>query len=270
MIKKRKGDSCRGTFRRIYRAEASAAFSPVLLAVLLAALPVLLLGSCRRDNAEGLAERLFSLETPGRAASGENYDEKRLEELKEQVEKWRDELNRTIEASQDLAYYYKLLGLKYMDYKSYKLAHENFIKAIEIQPENAVLHYRAGLSAAQMKKSVPGRKEQEEWLKKAEFYYQRAVELSPSYTRALYGLAVLSFYELDKPRQAAEALDQLLKTSPHHPRALFLRANLYLRSGRPEKAVEAYETIMDTAKGEAYKEKARENRDKVLKEWGRE
>lgn len=237
--------------------------TPAAIILVLAA--ALLLG-CQPQAEDELARRLLDLETPG-SLTGDSYDEKRLEDLKKEVEQWREELNRTLEASQNLAYYHKLLGLKYMDFESFGLAYESFKAAVALQPENPILHYRAGVSAARMALSLPQEGEQNLWLDKAEFHQRRAVELKPRYTEALYALAILCFYELDKPGEAEVYTDRLLKVSPNHPRGLFLRANLYIRTGNREAAIRTYEKIIDTAQGEEFIRQAEENRRKLMEGW---
>ena len=93
----------------------------------------------------------------------------------------------------------------------------------------------------------------------AEQAYQRAVDIDPKYADALYAIAVLLLYELDRARDAEGYVDRVLAAEPRNVDAMFVRAALMAATGRPERAIEQYQAIISTSTVEERRERARQN-----------
>ena len=98
----------------------------------------------------------------------------------------------------------------------------------------------------------------------AEEYYTRAIELDARYVDALYGLAILYVFELDRPFDAEPLLDRVLSIQKKNTDAMFLQARIYVQSRRIEEAIELYERIEETATDEFRKGEAAANRRRLL------
>ncbi len=165
--------------------------------------------------------------------------------------------------------YYSALAFEYMDMQIYREALINLEKAIGIFPQNKLLYYYAGISAANIGKSlvrVEMTDERERWERDAEAYYMRALELDEKYADALYALSVLRFYELERPYDAGKLLEKLLEVQTRYTDARFLLANVYYVTSRYDDAVEQYELIERSDTSKAKKQQAKLNKERILAE----
>jgi tetratricopeptide (TPR) repeat protein len=190
----------------------------------------------------------------------------RIEELKSQINEYRDIVEEKVQAAGELGVYYKMLGRAYMDRKMYGLALESFEEAIRIETDNPVAFYFAGAAAGHMAKAAGTEEEALAAYEKAERYYRRAVELDPDYYDALYGLAVLYAFELDRPEEALSLLERANEAKPARARAYMLKGRVLLELGRPEEAAAAYGIAAERAASKELRDAAIENRRRVLGE----
>lgn len=222
---------------------------------------VLVLVSCAQKQDPAL-ERLLSMEQNG--YEGQEPTEERIQELKDAVEEYQEQVERQAEAAGQIGIYYKMLANEYMEREMYGKALESLSQAIYYYPDNPVLHYLAGVGAAHVGASMPSEDQATDYLMQAERSYRRALELDESYVDALYGLAILYAFELEQPREALPLLERLLQHERRNVDAMFLLARVYAAVGRVEDAVEMYDRIIETTQIPARKQRARENRQRLL------
>ncbi len=197
---------------------------------------------------------------------GQELSDKRIAEIKSAIKSYQEEVDKKVKASEQLGIYYKMLAVRYMDGGMYEQAYESLQKAIEIYPENPILFYLSGVSAARVAKSRIEAVLRQEWLDRSEAFYLHALELDPVYIQALYGLAVLLVFELNRPEEAEPYLLRILTREKQNTDAMFLLANAYYRSGRLEEALEVYGNITRTTKIEERARQAAENKKKIEEE----
>jgi tetratricopeptide (TPR) repeat protein len=169
----------------------------------------------------------------------------------------------------EVSLYHEAMALGYMDKRIYGEALRHLEKALEVFPDNELLHYYAGLCAAKMGKAMIGAARDDErssWFRLAEEYYSRAIDLYPDFTQALYGLSILLVYELARPAEAEPLLAKLTMIERQNTDALFLLASVYYQLGQYEKAIEQYEVIEQISKSQERVEKARENKKRIMDE----
>lgn len=230
--------------------------------LLLSLLGLLLLGSCQDGDNRFLGE-LTRMEEAGEYGGSEPSEE-RIEELEGQIAEYRDIVEEKVEAAGQLGTYHKMLGVAYMDQRMYGLALEQFEEAIRIQPENPILFYYAGVSAARMAKSTLDDQDQAELYGDAEEYYLRSVELDPGYHRANYALGVLYVFELDRPVEARPYLERIIEDQSQNTRARMVLARSYAVTGEVERAAEIYDEVVEMATDEDVRDSALRNRDALL------
>jgi tetratricopeptide (TPR) repeat protein len=102
----------------------------------------------------------------------------------------------------NLAEGYAAYGYQYIKQKRYEQADENFVKALELYPEDAGYALLRGICNYHLKKYDVARYELE-----------RARTITPGSTEVLYYLGLVQF-ESDNRRQALEIWEQALKLSP--------------------------------------------------------
>lgn len=214
-------------------------------------------GGCNKTR-KNILEKMKELQRG--EYKGKELSAQTIEELKEGIAAYEKEAERTIEATEQLGIYYKLLAVQYLDREMYGPAMESIENALFYYPENPILYHLGGVCSARMAKVDIQGNNRSELLNKAEKYYLRAIELDSGYVDSLYGLSVLYIFELDKPFDAEPLLKRILSREKRNSDAMFLLARVYVLSGRIEDAVALYETIEETAPDPVKKAQAAENR----------
>jgi tetratricopeptide (TPR) repeat protein len=167
------------------------------------------------------------------------------------------------------ALYYEALALGFLEKDIFQDALENLKKAITIFPKNKLLYYYAGVSAANLGKSMVSAgdaAEREQWYRDAEGYYLQALELDAVYDEALYGLSVLYVYELGRPLEAQVLLERLLELQPKNIEARFLMAAAYYAASRYDQAIEQYEIIEKSGTTRDNRRQAGRNKEQIVEE----
>jgi tetratricopeptide (TPR) repeat protein len=165
--------------------------------------------------------------------------------------------------SQDeLLLYQSALAIRLMARGMYKDALLGLQSILPLFPQNERLCYYAGLCAANLGKACVTDEQaaaRADWYEQAYTYYSHAVALEPDYPEALYALAVLLVFELERPEEAETALLKLLSLDNNHTQANFLLGALYYRQGRLEEALQQYQAAAAAAEDKALKQQAEEN-----------
>lgn len=190
-------------------------------------------------------------------------------ELQDAIKKYLRRIDDIIIANERIGVWYKMLGSRYLDKKMYKNALECFQKAIEIYPENQNLYYKVGVCAALMSKGaidfeVRGDDKERKYLELAKKAYSRAIELDPTYSKAIYALSVLYIFELAEPDRAIPLLEKEIEGKMKPLDELFLLGQAYALTNNNEKAIEKYKRIIELSGSEEQRNKAKENIDILL------
>jgi cytochrome c-type biogenesis protein CcmH/NrfG len=218
--------------------------------------------SCSKEN-EKVARRLLEFESPSYEASTDNS---RIAELEKDVAKYKALVEEKVATADTLGAYHKLLALAYLDKAMYGKALEAIEDAIRIQPEQHALFIYRAISAARFAKALKDEAEKARYMKIAEDSYLRAISLSPSSTQALYGLAVLYVYELDRAENALPLVEKILRKESRNVDALFLLAATHYLMGNMEAALETYDKIIATSNAGTRRDEAKKNKERILEE----
>jgi tetratricopeptide (TPR) repeat protein len=231
----------------------------VLLPIFLTLL-VLLFSGCTRENKERL-ERMLTWE----ARDAKNaVPEERIAEIREALEEYQEELDRKVKAGMEVGIYYRTLGTEYMNLEMYGLALEAFKEALFYLPASGSLHYQAGICAGQMAKATVDGAETAEFLRQAEAYYRRALELSPRDWDAAYALGVLYYFELENPLEAEKVLAPIASENPENYRARMLLGTVQAALGDVDRAIQSYEAVAEGSEDPSLAEAAMKNRAVLL------
>ena len=193
-----------------------------------------------------------------------------IDELKEAIAKYEDRVEDIIQAEAQTGIWWKILATRYMDKNMYGEALEAFRKAVAYYPANQNLYYWIGVCAGYMSKSALDfdaegeNPKYREYLSLAESAYKRALELEPTYARALYGLGVLYAFELDRGDKAIPLLEKLLTIDTKNIDAMFVLARAYYMNYDFQAAVDMYDTIIKLSSSETNKAEAEANKKVVL------
>lgn len=233
----------------------------LLLLAALAPLPGL--AGCARAG-EPYLEPVLEMQGPAGGQAGDA--DARIRETRRAIARYRREVERTVKASGQLEIYYKMLAVAYMQQGMFQPAYEALREATAIQSTNPILSYYAGLCAGNLSKAQVERAEREQWLQRAEGHYRRALDLDPGYTDALFALAVVYVFELERPREAVGLLERLLQRESRDMEAWMLLGNAYYRSGRPEDALGAFREVAERSGLAAQREEAQANARRIQEE----
>ena len=233
--------------------------------VIITLLLILILGSC---NKVASIRRLQELEE---GVSNPNTEA----ELKDAIRKYEKRVDDIIIAEGRIGIWYKILGSRYMDQKMYKKALKAFQSALEYYPENPNLFYQAGLAASLTAKNsldfeLTGTDiEKKRYFDLAASAYNRALEIDPKHSKAVYALSVLYIFELNRPAEAIPILEKIAEWEKNPIDHLFLLGTAYYMTGENEKAIAVYERIIEISSSAEKKAKAESNIREIRSSGGR-
>ena len=222
---------------------------PALLPLIFLLFPAASCGAVR--SRRKLAVRIAEMD-------GAAEDDNRIAELRGQIRAVERDVERTLESVREKGTYWRLLGMKYMDYRMWGEACKALDEAVSIYPNNAGLLYNRSLSSAQSALGAADPEERRSLIEAAEAGYRRALHVDPRYTPAMYALAVILIFENQSPAEAADYLEEYLKIERSDISARFLLARAYLSGGRDGDALRLYDQIIRLSADEAEKTKAEE------------
>ncbi len=218
------------------------------------------LAACSRiDRDDAMVDQLVEME----GGTEREVSEQRVEEIEREIQRYRREVERKVDASGQLGVYYKMLAVEYMRGAMYAAAYDALEQAIAIQPENPILFYHSAVCAARMAKAQVIGEQRVLWLGRSEALYRRALVLDPGYADALYGLSVLYVFELDRPQDAEDLLERLLVVESKEIDGRFLLARVYFSLGKLENAIELYREIESLTDEKQAREEALRGRKQI-------
>ncbi|HPM71864.1 MAG TPA: tetratricopeptide repeat protein [Spirochaetales bacterium] len=234
--------------------------------IILALAAVATLSSCGGDDATFI-ERMFDLES----RSSKGAPPSTIEELKEGIRRYGDEVEKTAAAMEKVGTYWRMLAVRYLDKGLYGDAYDAATKALRHYPDSSGIYYVAGMSAAFLSKTAAaqpggGAASRAEWLAAAVGAYRRSIEIEPRNTKALYGLAVLYTFELEDHESAIGPLEALLGIETKNVDAMFVYARALYGSGRFQEASDVYDRIISTTRVDEKRKQAADNKKRVLDE----
>ncbi|MBB6481969.1 tetratricopeptide repeat protein [Spirochaeta isovalerica] len=231
--------------------------------MLLLTLILIMFSSCNQTDTD-LLQRMAAMENgadPETVLEGdENYAK-----LKKDIAVFRKILDEKVDAAEKLGTYYKLIGLKYVDYGMYGLGLEAFQEALAIYPENPNVLYYAGLCSARLYKTEGSVVKSGQYLDQAVRYYEASLAVNNRFSSPMYGLAVLYVYELNMPELAIPLLEMYNTIQKSSIDGRFLLAAAHYAAGDEDEAVDLYNDIIDKTDDPILQEAARNNRNEILR-----
>ncbi|MFP4152183.1 MAG: hypothetical protein ACLFSV_05015 [Alkalispirochaeta sp.] len=206
----------------------------------------------------------FLTDTEPRPYDGTAVPEERIAELREEIRRYEDAVEEMVQNYGRIASYQKLLAHELIQAEMYGPALEALERAMDLQPENPVLFYFAGVASARTARGHILDGEETRYLDTAERLFSEALELRPDYKDALFGMAVLLAFDLNETERAVEYSRRLFELETGDPSVAFLHANVLVRNGRIEEAIAIYDDLAGSAPGADQRQRARENRDALL------
>jgi len=187
-----------------------------------------------------------------------------IEGLKEAIALYESQIERNVREGAQTGVYWKILATRLADKGLDNDALAALEKAIYYNSEDPILFYLTGVSAAKIAKSKVGftadaQEGSEHYYKLSENAYLRALELDATYTKAMYGLAVLYSFELERPQDAVNYLERYLQINTSDINAMFVLARSYYMLRDFSSAIETYEKIASRTKDRKIKEEAFRN-----------
>lgn len=195
-----------------------------------------------------------------------------IEELTSAIKKYQNRVEDIINAEARVGIWYKILASRYLDNQMYAKALENYRLAVEYYPTNHNLYFYIGVCAGYMAKASLDYEATGSTLDRDRYYalsesaYLRAIELHPSYARAMYAVSVLYVFELNAPQKAIPYLKSLIEIEKQNIDAMFVLARAYYATGASEESISMYNQIITITKDEKQKTDAEANKAQVLEE----
>jgi len=191
-----------------------------------------------------------------------------IEGLRKAIALYEDQIERNVREGAQTGVYWKILATRLSDRKMHNDALDALERAIHFNTEDPLLYYLTGVSAGSVAKSIVGfsvnsDRDRDHYFSLAEKSYLRALELDITYTRAMYGLAVLYAFELNRPHDAIVQIERYMQILPSDIPAMFVLARAYFMSGELRKASEIYERIAERTRAKDVREEALNLRDRI-------
>ncbi|MDR2536098.1 MAG: tetratricopeptide repeat protein [Treponema sp.] len=194
-----------------------------------------------------------------------------IDGLREAIALYEAQIEQHVKNAAQTAVYWKILATRLQDRGLHTEALNALAKAIEYTPQEPLLHYLRGLSAAVIAKNTydtivakGDMLQREYYFSLAEHAYLQAIELDESYGKPRYGLGVLYVFELDRPEEAIPHLERYLEISKNNVDAMFVLARAYYTAGQDHQAVELYEHIPNLTKDPQKRLDAEQNKRTIL------
>jgi len=215
----------------------------------------------KKSNRE-LAKRIVELSPKGGPPET-------IDGLKQAIALYEDQIERNVKEGAQTGVYWKILAVRLADKGMHNDALEALERAVYYNSQDPVLYYLTGVSAANVAKSKVGfssnmGRERDYYYVLSENSYLRAIELDATYTKAMYGLAVLYVFELNRPEEAIVYLERYLQIQKSDISAMFVLARAHFVLGNYTQAVEVYDKIISQTKDSKVKEEALNNRDIIM------
>jgi len=191
-----------------------------------------------------------------------------IDGLRKAIALYEDQIERNVREGAQTGVYWKILAIRLADKKMHNDALKAFERAIYYNTEDPTIYYLTGVSAASVAHSLVGfsageQKEKDRLYKLSENSYLKAMELDVTYTKPMYGIAILYIFELDRPQDAIPYLERYLKVSSSDISAMFVLARAYYSTENYSGAVELYDKIISRTKDKKVKEEALKNKDLI-------
>jgi len=189
-----------------------------------------------------------------------------IDGLRQAIALYEDQIERNVREGAQTGAYWKILATRLADRGMHRDALEALERAIHFNSEDPILFYLTGVSAANVAKSIVGfsanaDRERMHYFNLSENAYKRALELDITYTKAMYGLAVLYVFEFDRPQDAITYLERYMQIQPSDIQAMFVLARAYFATEQYSQAVDLYDRIASRAKDQKIKNEALNNRE---------
>jgi len=189
-----------------------------------------------------------------------------IEGLRQAIALYQDQIERNVREGAQTGVYWKILAVRLADRGLHNDALEALERAIYFNTEDPVLYYLTGVSAANVAKSKVGFTanidiERGNYFRLSENSYLRALELDITYAKAMYGLAVLYVFELDRPQEAIVHLERYLQLRSSDIPAMFVLARAHFMVENYQQAVEIFDRIAARTRNQKEREEALNNRE---------
>jgi tetratricopeptide (TPR) repeat protein len=229
-----------------------------ILLVLLVATP----GCTGKDN----GQLDFLVATEPREYEGVEIPSERIAELRADIRRYSKEVEETVSTMNRVASFQKMLANELMQQQMYEPALDALQQAMELQTSNAILYYLGGVAAGHSARAHVIDSRREEYLEKSAQLYREAVRIDPRYREALYGLAVVLAFELDRPDEALEYARRVAALDTQDPSVRFLLANVLVRTQRLSEATEIYEELARSAPSADQRRRAADNLEELRRQ----
>jgi tetratricopeptide (TPR) repeat protein len=169
--------------------------------------------------------------------------DKEIDELEEVRGALRKVIERKITAVNLLESTLRLLGRKYMDIGSYRLAEKALAEAEDLMPYDAFIKKDLGECYYFLAISTVESEEKREDIELSSAYYKKALDINPDLIEARYGYGLLLFFGYNDTAGAIEEMKTILDYDPEHVEAHFALGRFYYETSELGKALNEYITL---------------------------
>ncbi len=139
---------------------------------------------------------------------------------------------------------YRKLGKRHLQMEHWNDALRYYMKAVEIIPNEGLIHYRLGVCYSQLSRSEDNKTKKMELIKNAEKEYKLAISLNSKLIDPYYGLGVIYFYVYKSYNKGIKYIAEVLKRDSKNIDAHFALGRFYYEIGESIKSLEFYKALL--------------------------
>jgi tetratricopeptide (TPR) repeat protein len=191
-----------------------------------------------------------------------------IDDLRKAIGLYEQKIEEHVNDAARTGMYWKILGSRLIDRKLYGEAMEALEQAARYYPEDESIHYLIGFSANTLARSEYfSETEAALHFRRAEQAFLRAIDIYDRYSKALYSVAALYVFDLDRAADAVPYLERYLDINKSDTDAMFVLARACYVTEDYERAVELYDRIISITKDPGKKVQAEANKQQTLAVW---
>ncbi|MDA3901605.1 MAG: tetratricopeptide repeat protein [Spirochaetes bacterium] len=175
-----------------------------------------------------------------RVTTGEQTED--LKELMQKAKGFEDQIEEKIEAGDRLANVYEALAAVYLVRKNWQLSIQFFEKTIALGNGEHEVHRRLGVAYANRARELGQQNDYD----KALYHYNLAIEKKPDNYDALYGSALILFFEKNEHEKAFDRIQTIVEKKPDYYEARFAYGRMLYESGNRNSALTVYQSLVES------------------------
>lgn len=168
----------------------------------------------------------------------------RIEKWEQAIIEFDEIIKMKVNAREYQGLIYRKLGKRHMQMEHWNDAFINYKKAVEILPNEGIIHYRLGVCLSQLSRSEKDEEKKMDLINQAVSQYKMAISLNSKLIDPYYGLGIIYFYVYKQYSDGIKYMAEVLRRDPKNIDGHFALARFYYEMGEAGKSFEFYKALL--------------------------